>query len=97
MIRLLGFKPVPVNASVWIHGVMEHALRTLPVLLESQTLRRTEQEQVAWICIIPGVVVVGFGSELNRWALGLAIADLRNRRTVDGRTASAQKQQMQRK
>ena len=66
MIRLLGFKPVPVNGSVWVHGVMEHALRTLPVLLEGQTLRRTEQEQVAWIRIIPGVVVVGFGSELNR-------------------------------
>lgn len=45
---------------------MEHALRTLPVLLEGQTLRRTEQEQVAWIRIIPGVVVVGFGGELNR-------------------------------
>ena len=66
MIRLFGFKPVPMNASVWVHGVMEHALRTLPVLLEGQTLRRTEQEQVAWIRIIPGVVVVGFGGELNR-------------------------------
>ena len=42
MIRLLGFKPVPMNASVWVHGVMEQPLRAFPVLLESQTLRGAE-------------------------------------------------------